>query len=110
MSEPANKTQRPVINYAVLGGKDTTYYRQGFNTSMADLASSFSKDLRAPVVDQTGIKGSYDFRFDFNQDASDPTPGGYLFEGIQQIGLKLKPAKVLSRTIFVDHAEKPAVD
>jgi uncharacterized protein (TIGR03435 family) len=43
-------------------------------------------------------------------DPADPTPSGYLFQAIQQIGLKLKPVKVPARNIVVDHADKPNVD
>lgn len=110
LNEPADKTARPVVVYGVPGGGDTAFYRQGFNASMADLSEFLSRDLRAPVADQTGIQGSYDFRFEFTPDPSDPTPGGYVFQAIQQIGLKLKPIKIPARNIIVDQAEKPMVD
>jgi uncharacterized protein (TIGR03435 family) len=110
LNEPADKTARPVVIHGVPGAGNTAFYRQGFNASMADVARFFSTDLRAPVVDQTGIQGSYDFKFEFTPDPSDPTPSGYLFQALQQIGLKLKPVKVPARNIVVDHADKPKVD
>jgi uncharacterized protein (TIGR03435 family) len=41
---------------------------------------------------------------------ADPAPSGYLFQAIQQIGLKLKPIKIPARNIIVDQAEKPTLD
>lgn len=107
LNEPADKTARPVVTYMNV---PPAPYRQGINSSMADLASSIARDLKAPVVDQTGIAGAFDFKLDWVSDPSDPAPGGYLFNSIQQIGLKLKPIKVPVRYIVVDHVEKPRLD
>ena len=107
LDQPADKTERPVVTYMKV---NPTPYRQGINSSMADLASSIARDLKQPVLDQTGIAGSFDFKFDWVPDPSDPTPGGYLFDAIQPIGLKLKPIKVPVRYIVVDHVEKPRPD
>lgn len=107
LNQPADKNERPVVMYMKV---EPTPYRQGINSSMADLAASIARDLKQPVQDQTGITGSFDFKFDWVSDPSDPTPGGYLFGAIQQIGLKLKPIKVPVRYIVVDHVEKPRLD
>jgi len=107
LNSPADKNERPVVTYMNV---PPSPYRQGINSSMADLASFIAPDLKAPVLDQTGISGSFDFKFDWVPDRSDPTPGGYLFNAIQQIGLKLKPIKVPVRYIVLDHVEKPRLD
>ena len=81
--------------------------------------------LDRPVVDQTGIKGRYDFTFVFTPDDSqfnghppqlpkqadgvDVAPS--LFEAIQaQLGLKLEAKKTMVDTIVVDHVEKPSAN
>jgi len=72
---------------------------------------------RAPVVDKTGLAGTYDFTFtaapqpDPNAPASDPpvTEGPSLFSALQQqLGLKLAPAKVPVEYLVVDHIERPS--
>ncbi|HEY2383531.1 MAG TPA: TIGR03435 family protein [Terriglobia bacterium] len=107
LNEPADKTERPVVTLVNAG---TSFYRQGINSSMADLASFIARDLKEPVLDQSGIAGSYDFKFDWVPDPSDTTPGGYLFAAIQQIGLQLKAIKVPVQYIVIDHVEKPRLD
>jgi len=110
LNEPKDKNAYPVF----AGGRTDTvpaqFYRRGINVSMAGLASSLSSTLAAPVVDQTGIVGSFDFQFDYAPDPSNPSPGAYLFSAMEPIGLKLKSAKVPSRKIVVDHVEKPKLE
>jgi uncharacterized protein (TIGR03435 family) len=80
--------------------------------------------LDRPVVDQTGIKGKFDFSFTFTPDDSqfgghpppipaqtdtaNAAPG--LFEAIQQIGLKLDAQKTPVDVIAIDHVEKPSAN
>lgn len=73
--------------------------------------SSFSTSLRTlagrPVLDKTGIQGSYDFTLRFapldNPDSALPSFATALQE---QLGLKLEPAKVTLGLIVIDHVEK----
>jgi uncharacterized protein (TIGR03435 family) len=76
--------------------------------------------LDKPVVDQTGIKGRYDFTLkwapDFSQfgghvppptEAPDAPPS--LFTAVQeQIGLKLDTTKTMVDVLVIDHVEKPS--
>jgi uncharacterized protein (TIGR03435 family) len=71
----------------------------------------------APVVDKTGLSGTYDFTLTAAPQpnpyvpASDPpvNNGPSLFPALQQqLGLKLAPAKVPVETIVIDHIEKPS--
>ncbi len=83
-----------------------------FDTSMVQL-TKFASDyvLHKPVIDQTGLQGSFDYR--------DPTVKIDLdngdFEGsftvfIRDIGLKLTPSKGQVETFVIEHAEKPSAN
>jgi uncharacterized protein (TIGR03435 family) len=83
-----------------------------FNASMAQLAK-FASDyvLHKPVIDQTGLEGSFDYRdpdVKIDQDNGD-------FEGsftvfIRDIGLKLTSLKGPVETFVIEHAEKPSAN
>jgi bla regulator protein blaR1 len=62
-----------------------------------------------PVVDQTGLKGRYDFTLKWAQEGGGDSQEPGLFTAIQeQLGLKLVPAKAPVEVIVVDHVEKPS--
>jgi uncharacterized protein (TIGR03435 family) len=68
-----------------------------------------------PVVDQTGLKGRFDFRFVWTFDESrapvegNSAPG--IFTAIQeQLGLKLEPVKAETDVLVVDKVEKPSAN
>ncbi len=74
-----------------------------------------SVHLDRPVIDRTGLKGTYDFTLSFTPELSaglpDPAadssdPG--LFEALQkQLGLKLEAQRGLVPILVIDHVEKP---
>lgn len=79
--------------------------------------------LDRPVVDQTGIKGRFDFKVIFTPDDSQfnghppklPEQTGTtesspnLFDAVQQqLGLKLAAEKTAVNTIVIDHVEQPS--
>jgi uncharacterized protein (TIGR03435 family) len=75
------------------GGMDGRHVEALRNASMADLAMILQFHVDRPVVDQTGLKGRYDFKLQWTLDDAQTTtpdaPPG-LFTAIQeQIGLKL---------------------
>ena len=81
------------------------------NTSMADLALILQFHVDRPVVDQTGLKGRYDFKLQWTMDdaqttAPDAAPG--LFTAIQdQIGLKLERVTAPADVLVIDKVERP---
>ena len=96
----------------LLGSRDTTMQR------VAD-SLPFLGNLGRPVVDQTGLSGTFDFTLNFvresNQQVSpgadaQPAPQGPTFlEALQeQLGLKLKPIKAPLKILVVDHVEEPS--
>jgi uncharacterized protein (TIGR03435 family) len=80
----------------------------GQNISMPQLAARLSGYLDRPVVDQTGLKGSYDFRYEYSADESTFDVVSCIFASVQGIGLKLKPAKGPVEAIVIDHIERPS--
>lgn len=76
--------------------------------------------LDRPVIDQTGLKGGYDFDLTFTPEirivgpapeAAPPmdTSGPTIFDAVrQQLGLKLERQKGPVEIIVIDHAEKPS--
>ena len=78
----------------------------GNNISMSLLATRLSKYLERPVIDQTGLKGS----FDFDLPASDPSNhdvAAAIIDSLSRLGLKLKAGKGTLETIVIDSASKP---
>lgn len=88
-----------------------------------------SNELRRPVVDQTGLKGVYDFELKWvpetpapgPSDSGGPGPGAApaasdsagpsLFTAVQeQLGLKLEARKVPVEMVIVDRADKPSAN
>jgi uncharacterized protein (TIGR03435 family) len=84
------------------------------NASMADLAMILQFHVDRPVVDQTGLKGHYDFKLQWTVDdaqmaAPDAPPG--LFTAIQdQIGLKLERVRSPADVLVIDKVERPGAN
>ena len=84
------------------------------NTTMRQLAN-FVDDfyLHSPVLDQTGLSGSYDFNWKMllsNEDQPDSQLGSKneLMQFIQVMGLRLKPSTGPVGTLVIDRAEHPS--
>jgi uncharacterized protein (TIGR03435 family) len=96
---------------------------EGHAVKMASLANMLGALLERPVMDQTWLKGNYDFKLSYipeerpqaskaetngMPEATDPnTSGASLISGVQtQLGLKLERTTRRVELIVVDHAEK----
>lgn len=100
-----------VVGYGHTGNPERPEYMQGENASMSMLAAKLATNLRCPVLDQTGIKGDFDFKFEYAEDDTQEDSGPSIFSAIQeQLGLKLVPAKAPVEIIVIDHAEKPSAN
>jgi uncharacterized protein (TIGR03435 family) len=88
------------------GGRDLT---------MAQIVGTFSNmgNLGKPVVDQTGLTGTYDWVMEFidEREGMSPPPDavGLSFTGAleKQLGMKLVSTKSTFEAFVVDHIEKP---
>jgi uncharacterized protein (TIGR03435 family) len=83
--------------------------------SMAEFADRLGGpmfQLGIPVIDSTGLPGTFDFMLDWSSDdvAVQPNAKPSLFTAIEeQLGLKLRPAKSTIDIWIVDHAERVTV-
>ena len=82
----------------------------GINISMSLMATRLSRYLGRPVLDQTGLGGAFDFRYDYISDDPHPDVIASIITSIQGIGLKLQAAKGPVETIVIDQAEKPSAN
>jgi uncharacterized protein (TIGR03435 family) len=81
---------------------------QGQNISMAQLVEYLSRRTERPVMDQTGLQGSFDFEYRNNDEQNDADITGFLITAMKAIGLELKSSKGPIETIIIDRAEKPS--
>jgi uncharacterized protein (TIGR03435 family) len=101
--------------------------RKGPNTTLKADASTLDYVckllglmLDRPVIDKTGIPGKFSVYLEFAVDQatpgalefkappSDEPPGPSIFTVVQQLGLKLEPAKGPREFLVIDHAERPS--
>jgi uncharacterized protein (TIGR03435 family) len=85
------------------------------NTSMKDMTLLMLLEVDRPIVDQTGLKGKYDFKLNFTNDESRaPTDGSAppgLFTAMQeQLGLKLEPVRAPAPVLVVDSVQRPTAN
>jgi uncharacterized protein (TIGR03435 family) len=99
--------------YTHVSGRNYQYTRA--KATMEDIGRAISSAfLDRPVLDQTGLTGTYNVNLIYtpnirsNQAAPDPNDVS-IFDGIQdQLGLKFEPQKATVEILVVDHVEKPS--
>lgn len=74
-----------------------------FNTSMELLAHMMSM-WGAPVEDQTGLTGKYNFSIERLSTQGDPSVDW----NVAPLGLRLKPVKIPIQVVVIDHIERPS--
>jgi uncharacterized protein (TIGR03435 family) len=85
------------------------------NQGLAGLVNIASAILGAPVIDETGLKGSYNFSLEFS-DPRDPRPRQsdsppVLEDAVQvQLGLHLQATKGPVDALVIDHMERPSAN
>jgi uncharacterized protein (TIGR03435 family) len=80
------------------------------DASIRAICGSLSAMVEAPVVDKTGLTGTYNFTLQFGRDwsASDPESWPSIFTAVQeQLGLKLEAVHESVPNLVVDHITKP---
>jgi uncharacterized protein (TIGR03435 family) len=101
-----------------INGNQTSYN----NMPMSFFANLLSGAVDEPVVDRTGLSGSYDFTLDYYcvrgrvgpgvLEGREPAPdsnGASLYTALeQQLGLKLESRKERVEFLVIDHIEKPS--
>lgn len=82
---------------------------EGTNETPSNIASFISFAIGQPVVDHTGLSGSYDIKLSYappnDPNANSTNPD--IFTAVQeQLGLKLEPAKVPVDYLIIDHVDR----
>jgi uncharacterized protein (TIGR03435 family) len=88
--------------------------------TMHMLAALLSNWLERPVMDRTGLTGTYDYKVEYAQDSGPEIPadavpanfsGPSIFIALQeQLGLKLESMRAEVETIVIDRAERPSAN
>ena len=82
----------------------------GSNASMRAITGALSSMVEAPVVDKTGLTGTYNYTLQFGREwsANDPDSWPSIFTAVQeQLGLKLEAVHESVPNLVVDHITKP---
>jgi uncharacterized protein (TIGR03435 family) len=107
LSPPKDKNAFPWAG-GIKGGVPDGKGLRGQNISMSGLATSLTEWLNSPVIDQTGLSGSYDFQVDTESDDT----GLALIDGISQslreLGLELKKDTGTVYKLAVDQVSLPS--
>jgi uncharacterized protein (TIGR03435 family) len=80
----------------------------GKNISMAILCKRLSRYMQRPVVDNTNLKGNFDFKSDYTGDISNYDVVPSILTSVQALGLKLKTGKAPVERIIIDQVERPS--
>jgi uncharacterized protein (TIGR03435 family) len=81
--------------------------------------TNISIDVPRPVIDQTGLKGGFDYTLEWVPDGNGPSTAGAATDEAgatfvqalrEQLGLKLVPEKGPTDVILLDHVEQPSAN
>ena len=87
--------------------------------TMGEFADILSRNLNLPVVDRTGLTGAFNFALHWNPDNAHALQHDEAAAELRsemstaiarQLGLSLRPRKMLVEILVIDHAEKPSED
>ena len=78
----------------------------GQNISMQLLAKELGTNLGRPVLDRTGLVGSYDFHIAAS-DAPELDTSYMILKSVARLGLKLKPSKEPVDILVIDRVTRP---
>lgn len=83
--------------------------------TMADVLDAIENGLiDRPVVDETGLRGTYDIEMTYTPNLpsrrnAEPDPEDVsVFAAVEKLGLMLAPRKAAVDVLVVDHVEKPS--
>jgi uncharacterized protein (TIGR03435 family) len=82
----------------------------GSNAPMRAITGALSSMVEAPVVDKTGLTGTYNYTLQFGREwsANDPESWPSIFTAVQeQLGLKLEALHESVPNLVIDHITKP---
>jgi len=102
-----------LIAYVIQGGTGLEFV--GGKISMSSLAEFLTRQLRHPVMDETGYKGTFDVDVKLSSDeawgivSSDPDPSGLptASGAMRELGIKLELVKAPVEMLVIDSIDRP---
>lgn len=80
---------------------------EGLNWTMRMLATALSGPAGRPVVDRTGLTGSYDVTLIYAADMEDASGGPSVFTALREtLGLDMRAGKVPVEVLVIDHVDR----
>jgi uncharacterized protein (TIGR03435 family) len=82
----------------------------GSNATLRSIAAPLSAMVEKPVVDKTGLTGTYNYTLQFGREWSEHDPDSWpsIFTAVQeQLGLKLEAVHESVPNLVIDHITKP---
>jgi uncharacterized protein (TIGR03435 family) len=115
IAKSADKTNASPVPKAVFSDNPTrTAEVKPRRGEIGGLVALISLFLDRPLIDKTGLTGTYEYVFDtqdFRDQLRQAKPAPSIFAAVQQqLGLKLESAKSSTEILIVDHAERPTED
>jgi uncharacterized protein (TIGR03435 family) len=107
MEQPKHPEYR-MFFAGLLGGGDGTV--SGGNATMEFIASQLSRSMGGPVLDRTGLNGSFDFTLENVYDPEEHDLVAIAQSTVRALGLKLERSRGPVETIVIDHLEKPSAN
>ncbi|HEV2576261.1 MAG TPA: TIGR03435 family protein [Acidobacteriaceae bacterium] len=98
----------------LVGSRDTT---MPLLADLLGMTGGMMDEIGRPVIDDTGLKGSFDFTLQIAPPARNPgkdsaaaeTQGPTFLQAVrEQLGLRLKPGKAILSLPVIDHVERPS--
>jgi uncharacterized protein (TIGR03435 family) len=84
---------------------------RGRNATLAQLAAFLTRHFGRPVLDETGLKGNFDFEVEFAEGEAQAKAAEPLLRALQdQLGLKLETQPGSVEVLVIDRAEKPSAN
>jgi len=112
-SSVADGGRPPGCSRAIGGGEDYSAAADCFNISMAQLAQQLPALAPAyfregPVVDRTGLTGTYDARLEWRllSEIEAGATGPTIFAAVKKLGLDLEKKRENADMLIVDHCEQ----
>lgn len=111
LQAPKNKNEFPWAG-SLSGGVPNGDGLGGMNISMPQLAERVSRWLERPVLDQTDVKGSFDFEYRSGEDEANSHFDlvSSVITSLKELGLDLKSAKGPIETLVIENVERPSAN
>lgn len=97
--------------------KDMHDHLEATKITIGEFAKILSRDLKLPVLDRTGLAGTYNFTLRWNPAKADGLDHDEAISALRlemssaiarQLRLTLKPRRMPIEMLVIDHAEKPS--